>query len=356
MTFYQALTGGNCETCRWIAAEGVIEADTAERFVAFLEEEGLLGVLGLNIHLNSPGGSLEGGVRLGDAIRRQQANTVVATASVDRITPDGLRWVIFNPTMEAICASACVFAFAGGVSRFASNTTPATEVGFQTLGRLGVHQFYNAAALADRTALTASAEDRITDQRIVAMLLSFLSDMDVSAELLQMAARTDPGDMHWLSEDELRRTRIDNRMVRNIFLIGYRNGVAVAEIVYSRRDADYRLELYCDDGAIRMKASIYWRGAYDVDGHKRWGLFNGITLEDSTRVTLTSETFAPRADGGITGELFFRFEAPPDHITPRKAFTFRDASSRYASNSATSMSFTLPDEFDGLHLLPRACQ
>lgn len=355
MTFYQATTGGNCVSCRWIAAEGVIEANTAQRFLTFLEEEGLVGVPGLNVHLNSPGGNLVGGVLLGDVIRRQRANTVVASAPVNRVLAEGLREVSFDPAPEAICASACVFAFAGGISRFASKATPQNEVGFQRLGRLGVHQFYDRVALADRAALTASAEDRIADQKIIAMLLGFLFDMDVSPELLQLAAQTAPDDMHWLDEDELRRTRIDNRMTRSVFLSGYRNGVAVAEIVYGRQDAEYRLELYCDNGAIQMKASIDWRGSYDIDGHGDWGLFDGITLDDGTNVTLISEDFMPRADGGVSGEFLFRFENAPDRIVEQKIFAFNDGSSRYASNAASAMSFTIPDDFDGLHLLPRAC-
>lgn len=355
MIFYQALTSGNCATCRWIAAEGVIQADSDKRFLRFLDEEGLLGIPGLNVHFNSPGGSLTGGVLLGAAIRRQRANTVVATAKVDRTTAEGLRWVNFDPVPEAICASACVFAFAGGVSRFASRTTPASEVGFQVLGRLGLHQFYDPISLADRKELTASAEDRIADQRMVATLLGFLSELDVSGELLQLSARTSPDDMHWLTEDEMRRTRIDNRMVRNVFLTGYRNGVAVAEILYGRRDADYRLELYCDDGAIQMKASIDWRGPYDVEGHDRWNLFEHLSLDNGTPLTLLSERFASGIGGDIIGEFIFRFEDTPNRIAQRKDFIFRDTSSRYASDAASAMSFTLPNDFDGLYLLPRAC-
>lgn len=232
MSFYLATSGGNCVTCKWIVGEGVIGPRTHEDFEEFLAREGLVNVRGLNIHLNSPGGDLFGGVLLGLSIRKTHANTVVSAARVEQTYESGTRLVASDPPIVNECSSACVFAFAGGVSRFASETTPGAAIGFRDVGRLGVHQFYNASALANPTLESFSAEDRIRDQRIISMLLAYFSDMGVSAELLQLAARTDPREMHYLTEDELRRTVIDNRMVRDFFLTGYRNGVAIAEITY----------------------------------------------------------------------------------------------------------------------------
>lgn len=355
MDFYQATNGGNCATCRWIAAEGIIQRDTADQFLAFLRSEDLLDVPSLNVHLNSPGGNLIGGMRLGDAIRRQNLNTVVATATIERALNGGIQMVRADPSHRAVCASACVFAFAGGVSRFASKETPPNQIGFQLIGELGVHQFYDPISTRDRAALSASGEDRIRDQRTVALLLAFLSDMRVSAELLQLASQTDPSDMHFLTEEELRRTKIDNRMVRTVFLSGYHNGVAVAEIVYGRRDADYRLELYCDDSAIQLKATIDWRGPYDIAGHRGWRLLERMSLANGGEVELVSERFVYRADGAVSGEFLFRFSDSPTHLVARRDFTFLDFSSRYASNAADEISFALPSDFDGLHLLPRTC-
>lgn len=355
MTFHEATNGGNCVTCNWIIAEGVIEIDTVEEFLAFLDHKNLLDVRGLNIHFNSPGGSLIGGVLLGHAIREQEANTVVSAAHVETIYEDGLRKVSYKPNIAAECSSSCVFAFAGGVSRFASETTPGAAIGFQEIGRIGVHQFYEATALSNPSEAILNAEDRISDQKIISILLGFLSEMDVSAELLQLASMTDPRDMHYLDEDELRRSRIDNRMVRDVFLTGYRNGVAVAEVTYQRRDGDYRLEIYCDDDAMYMLTSIDWRGNYDIDGHRQWNLFDGVSLTDGGALKLVSEEFFRRTDGGVSSQLRFQFTDPLNKLTMRKTFAFEDWSSRYANNSASSMSFTLPSKFDGLWLLPRTC-
>lgn len=355
MSFYRATSGGNCSTCVWIAAEGVIEGDSDKKFLRFLADEGLLGVKGLNVHFNSPGGSLMGGIMLGLAIRGQEANAVVSGAKIEDVYADRLRKVTFDPQVAAECSSACVFAFAGGVSRFASKTTPGAAVGFQDIGRLGVHQFYTPETLANPTALAFDAQDRIDDQRIISLLLAYLSEMDVSAELLQIAAMTDPRDMYYLTEDELQRTEIDNRMVHSVFLTGYRNGVAITEITYKRLDADYRLEVYCDGGEARMLASIDWRGFYDVEGHHRWSLFDNVSLSGGGAVELIDEDFSVRSDGGVTGQLRFRFADPIAAVVERKDFLFEDWSSRYANDAAASMSFTLPADFDGLYLLPRAC-
>jgi hypothetical protein len=355
MSFYQATSGGNCSSCFWIAAEGVIEADSDKKLLQFLTEEGLLGAKGLNVHLNSPGGNLIGGIRLGLAIHEQEANTVVSGAHIEEIYQDGTRKVTFDPPVAAECSSACVFAFAGGLSRFASKTTPGAAVGFQEIGRLGVHQFYTAETLNDLTAPAFNAQDRIDDQRIISLLLAYLSEMDVSAELLQISGMTDPRDMHYLTEDELRRTEIDNRMVYSVFLTGYRNGVAITEITYKRPDADYRLEVYCDGGEALMLANIDWRGIYDVEAHHRWSLFDGVSLTGGGAVELIDEDFSVRSDGGVSGQLRFRFSDQIAAVVARKDFIFEDWSSRYAYDAAASMSFTLPTDFDGLYLLARAC-
>ena len=113
MQFRIAYNGGNCSTCTWIAAQGTITPDTHLAFETFLVREGMPDARGLNIHINSPGGNLFGGVRLGTAIRNSGANTIVS-ASHGNIQPNG--WLSVTESSYdtvAVCASACAFAFAG---------------------------------------------------------------------------------------------------------------------------------------------------------------------------------------------------------------------------------------------------
>lgn len=356
MTFARATSGGNCVNCQWISAEGVIQEGTAERFLEFLAREDLLEARGLNIHLHSPGGNLVGGVLLGLVIRNVQANTVVSATPIDSFYRDGTILLDWEADVAAECSSACVFAFAGGVSRFASGATPGFEVGFQRTGRLGVHQFYNPADLSDPDDVRLTAEDRIADQRLIALLLAYLSDMGVSAELLQLAALTDPRDMHYLTEEQLRSTRIDNRMVKEVEIVGYRNGVAIVEIRFARSDADYRIELYCKEGDLHMLSTVDWRGEYDAASHRQWNLLENVKLKDGPPLDLLSSEFGRRQDGGVSGKFRFRFAgASARELVQRRDFFFEDWSSRYANNAAAAMGFRLPAGFDGLYLLPKTC-
>ena len=306
MEFYVAMTGGNCVSCYWIAAEGVIGPDTAEQFLSFLQDEELHETRGLNIHFNSPGGDLLGGILLGHAIRKQKANTTISAAHVKEIYDSGERLVSFDPVAEAECSSACVFAFSGGVVRFASKTTPQNLIGFQKIGRLGVHQFYDPDALANPSASAFDAEDRITDQKIISALLYFLSEMDVSAELLQLATRTDPREVHYLTEEQLHTTRIDNRMVKDVYIVGYPNGAAITEIHYQNSDAEYRLELFCANDDLHMLATINWRGDLDISARQKEKIYDGLSLRDGGPLMLVSEDYERGNDGGVIEKLRFR--------------------------------------------------
>ena len=143
--------------------------------------------------------------------------------------------------------------------------------------------------------------------------------MDVSAELLQLASRTDPRDMHYLTEEELQTTRVDNRMVRDVFITGYSNGVGITEIRYARRDAEYHLEVYSRGGDMHMLATIDWRGTYDVPSHREWKLYGGVSLKDTGALELVSQEFDRRIDGGVTGKL----RRSPVRPYPAQAVRFR---------------------------------
>src|SRR5262245_30125748 len=81
MTFRRAAAGSGGPAAAWIAAEGDVTDRTADEFKAFLGRERIATeapVAGFAIHLNSPGGSLRGAIRLGYAIRAAGFDTRVA--------------------------------------------------------------------------------------------------------------------------------------------------------------------------------------------------------------------------------------------------------------------------------------
>ncbi len=161
--------------------------------------------------------------------------------------------------------------------------------------------------------------------------------------------------MYYLTDDDLRRTQADNQRLQEVAILGQPKGVAVVEVVHTSQNADYNLKLYCEGWEMWMTATIQWRHTYDVSGHHTWNLFDAITLDEGTKIVLTSEKFEPLVDGGTLGNLRFRFEGPMSQHVARKKFFFNDFSSRYASNAAQELNFILPDDFYGLELLPRTC-
>ena len=109
MTFVLSGTGGNCNGCEWVAAQGEITEDTPAVFSAYIRDFG-------NPHLivlNSDGGNLLAGIELGRMIRAAGANTAIGET---RSLSGDLSHL--EETIPGVCASACAFAFIGGVERW----------------------------------------------------------------------------------------------------------------------------------------------------------------------------------------------------------------------------------------------
>src|SRR5690606_19344717 len=117
--------------------------------------------------LESPGGSLTGGVGMGEVIRDANLMTLV---------PSG-----------AECASACAFAFIGGTRRTVLEG-----------GRLGMHQFRwedeQDAAFGVQTA-----------QAFAGILMAYFRHMGIDSEALTIAMMTPPREMHYFTREELTR-------------------------------------------------------------------------------------------------------------------------------------------------------
>jgi hypothetical protein len=104
---------------RNVYVSGPIARGDAERFLAFVRLKKLDFA---KVVFDSPGGSLYEGMKLGRAIRELGFMTAVDRQSEGRRGP------------APICASACAYAYAGGVSRFLDAAS----------GRIGIHQFRSA--------------------------------------------------------------------------------------------------------------------------------------------------------------------------------------------------------------------
>lgn len=166
MTFSRETWCHASEVCAdAIVAKGTIDADTPDAFVHFWQQNPQK----RELILDSKGGNLVAGLKLGMQIRRLQLNT--------RIDSD--------------CFSACAYAFLGGVNR--------------TLGaggRIGVHQF--------RAAAGASEPDMATTQKITAVLGRYLDQMGVDRRFLDAASVTPANKVGIFSVAQLKALRVIN--------------------------------------------------------------------------------------------------------------------------------------------------
>lgn len=185
MEFESVGTGGNCHSCEWVRGEGEITAETPVVFEAFVADmkKRYGSHTGGELRLDSPGGSLAAGMKLGELIRKHGYSTGVAKSP-----PDGTGR---HESAPGICQSACAFAFLGGVHRRAQP------------GEIGVHQFYNALGLRDPAAKIFTSVDLSAQQLIAAVLIEYVFRMGVDPRFLSTASMTAPNSMKFLDAPEL---------------------------------------------------------------------------------------------------------------------------------------------------------
>lgn len=126
---------------------------------------------GAAVLLDSPGGDLVAGLRLGLQFRKAGVRTRVAEGSA-------------TLPSAAICASACSHAFLGGVVREVDATA-----------RFGVHHFGDPDGGA---ALTAAGT-----QRMLGVIDDYFASVGANLLLEAVALRTPPDKIHWLTRPEL---------------------------------------------------------------------------------------------------------------------------------------------------------
>jgi hypothetical protein len=266
-------TGGNCNRCSWLQATGEITLDSAEQLQAYLGREKLSDWQG-EISFDSPGGSLVGGIKLGTFIRKQGISTSVGGSKL----ADGA----VNDTYDrnpGACASACVFAYLGGVQR--------------TFGRLGVHQYYDPDAIRDPSAKVFTAIDYSTQQLLSAVVTDYVIRMGADASLPLVAANTSPAEMHFLSEEEandLKVTWEPNKF--DAWAIELRNRGVVA---FSKTaDRQKTVTLFCR--ADRIPRALVTMPIY-YSAQNTLGLFGGadfqafgVSARDRAKMTFKGNT------------------------------------------------------------------
>lgn len=182
----------------WIYAEGTIDENTPFRFKKALAA---IGSKKVPVFVHSGGGLSEIGYQLGRLIRDHGLDVVVSRTELqpckdnDRSCLAGRRSGI-PVTVDAQCASACVFLLAGGTRRFVGERA---VVGVHRFSRYLIFKRGQSVIKSVRTATPASAYGNAK---------RFLNDMGIAQSLIPLFQNTTFEGIHWLSRDELRATKI----------------------------------------------------------------------------------------------------------------------------------------------------
>lgn len=186
MTFQIYENSSDCSGCIIVAGNGEVTATTASTLRALAKTHRL----GFNrrtvVVLNSPGGSLMGGLALGREIRSQGFDTHIGRVSLAR---GG------SSTVDSgECASACAYAFLGGSQR---------SIGSES--RYGLHQL----SVASDEAVSLEEAVRST-QGVLAEINRYVREMGASPEIVTLATETSADSIHWVSYSKITSLRISN--------------------------------------------------------------------------------------------------------------------------------------------------
>jgi hypothetical protein len=194
MTFRESYGGGNSFfRSYWIAAEGVITPQTADDFFKYLSRNGppqspKPGEARGTIILNSTGGDLEGGLRLGLLFRKYGLNTVVGH-TIPKTSES-----TYDRKEAGLCASSCAYAFLGGLTR---KVLPGSYY--------GLHEFSITNQIDTVKGRIVAANAQIT----VGTLLQYAMEMGADPLLIYVASSTPSNSITWLNSNRLAELNVD---------------------------------------------------------------------------------------------------------------------------------------------------
>jgi hypothetical protein len=142
------------------------------------------------IFLNSPGGSLLGGLQLGRVLRRHNFSTYIGRSDGDpKFTPPPLGNG-FSKELPGECFSACALAFLGGKFRY-----------IDAKSAYGVHRF---------SFLIEQPTNADTAQILSASIAQYLQEMGIDSLFFTIMTRAAPSDISILSRQELEKLNVIN--------------------------------------------------------------------------------------------------------------------------------------------------
>ena len=193
----------NCGAkCRLlVVATGFITDETPRQFALFAKAHDLTRA---TVVLNSEGGSVDGAIALGRAIRQFGLDTTVGRViDLKEEQQDTARAELSS---DADCNSMCAFVLIAGLHR---SVLPQA--------RVMVHGIWLGDRREDAQSASYSADDLALVQRDIGRLVQYTSEMDGSMELLELALRIPPWEpMHRLTGPEVRSMRIATSLAKAV--------------------------------------------------------------------------------------------------------------------------------------------
>lgn len=269
-----------------VYAVGNIDVDAAERLRELARKKVL--PAGTVVALHSPGGSVIGGIHLGQAIRDLQLDTNVfryAGKGIATYDKGGLdQQIEFDKNQAGECLSACIYAYLGGVRR-----------NLYSESRLGIHQFYFLKSDAE-----GAAEDA---QVLSAAIVAYLSKMGVSPVLFSATTLFDKNQMRYLSRQEAEDFKlVNNGVVRTKFTYRVSRGRPFPELSHETQDGKFTLGLLCNGDSVHIGASreIGQHNMLSVDKDVYYMWFDGQPVFKMDR---NKDTFHHELDGAMLRKL-----------------------------------------------------
>lgn len=236
--FFTAYNGGNCTGCEWVQMEGPLQKGDAQKFKSFVETSNITPFRLHNVlFLNSPGGNLAEGIKLGRVIRE-----LGFTTAIGRSVPygDGLSTSELD-FKDASCISACAYAFLGGKFRQLQFSDEAVCLGF--------HQFYNPTlASSDDNSVSVA---QTSTQTVSGIVIEYLNEIEADARIYSFASQFIGTAVGCISQEDSQKFRIDNteEYYEDVELLPFSKGL-VAEVKAPLRDRKVRI--YCTRNSAHL--------------------------------------------------------------------------------------------------------
>ena len=205
-----------------VQATGTITEDTPDEFERVLKSDEAS--YSKDLHLHSLGGNLMAGLRLGEMIRKAGMNTMVGRS----IPLEGITNIFSYDS--ATCASACAYAFLGGVTR---------DYGDRDF--FGLHRFG-----VDGKAISGD------DAQVISSIISaYIQRMGIDQAVLRAAASAPfENGVYRLPVALAKRMRvISGQSGETTFNVEDVDGRTVIRFEFNKRERRYAGSLMCDEGS-----------------------------------------------------------------------------------------------------------